>query len=350
MTCPDSGEGAEVKGGLIVTSTADSGTFDSGLHVFSEQAASILGTIATNAGIGDTQVELVWASGDAFVTAVQDALGESDSGAGRPFDTERLGGQVQAKNIPLSADGSRVRIILDSTYASTGNPMTLFVVAHELVHPILNRLAHESGVLADVEFPSLTPVEQARSIARGAADEYRADRVAAALLKSTCSVTSEGGEAMPLDINEVLWDAYCSQFVDVLESHVWPGWPDAVKAYRNHRLELDSLLRRIVEETDQTMTLLGHVQAATDAGGPDPLVEAGGHQGVNLYIADAWNALSDAVHRWPMIPSLSDGAQAYVEIGDAGETALLAMWAKLGLTFEIYPDRSYYTHVSDPQR
>ncbi len=349
MPDPDDDEGVEVTSRLTVASTSNSAEFDSGLHDFSEHIARVLSKIATNAGMSDTQVELVWASGESFVAAVQEALLESDGDA-RPFDAERLGGQVQAKNIPLATDGSLVRIVLDSTYASTGNPLTLFVVAHELVHPVLNRLAHQSGALADVEFPSLTPAEQARSIARGAADEYRADRVAAALLESTCTVTSAGGEPTPLDINDVLGDTYCLQFAEVLDSHVWPGWPNAVTAYRDHRLSLDGLLRRIVEDTDQTMTLLGHAQATTDEGGTDPLVDSGSHRGVSLYIADAWNSIMDAVHAWPIIPRASEAAQAFEGISEAGEAAILDMWAKLGLTFEIYPDRSYYAHVTDPQQ
>lgn len=313
---------------------------------------AVIAAVADRFGAGDIHVDLVLA--DDFVAATQEILDLGNGGSASTFTTERLGGETVAKNLPLSDDGSHVAIVMNRQLLSGSGDVaahSAYLVAHELMHPVLNWLRHESGVLDGVVVPSSTPQEIARSIARIISDEYRADRIASVILGQFACVT-EGGQEVPLNAGHIFGDSYTQQFLQVLDDRVWPGWADAVNAYRVHATDLDAMWQRIVMDTDQTLTLLAHAQAVADASDLDgPLDgEAASHEGVVLYLEPVWESFLAAYDEHRLFENVAEFADADNAVSDALEAALMALWERLGLTFTVYEDRSMYIHVNDPER
>lgn len=190
----------------------------------------------------------------------------------------------------------------------------------------------------------------ARSMMRTVIDEYRADRFASFLLQSLTKAPEHPDGVHQADL---LGSSYAETFGDVLDK-VWPGWPDAVEDYRHHGCTLDALCRRLFEDTDQVLTLLAHAQACADVGDEkesEPFAGLRGtHRASELYLRSVWSAVMNAMDGHGLIPPLAEFAAADLAVCDAGEAELIAMWGRLGLTFDTDGDRSYYVHVSAPQR
>lgn len=114
-----------------------------------------------------------------------------------------------AKNIPAVEDSSQVTIVVNANVLrAMTNELTvssIFLLAHELTHPLINRMRVASGVLDGVPVRSETPTQAARSITRGASDEYRTDRFASVILGLFASVDQDG-ERVPLHQGNVLSD------------------------------------------------------------------------------------------------------------------------------------------------
>jgi hypothetical protein len=309
---------------------------------------------ACDAGVSDLAIKVIQAPD--FTSAVEDAWRRANLADGPPFTTKRLGGQVLAKNIPLSADGSVVEIIFDgSSWPASPTPWDqvnlAFFITHELTHPILSRLRHMSGALDGVPFPSQTPTECARSLVRGAIDELRCDLVADGLIR-VYAASTPSGQHDQLGLPELYGGVYAGQLAEILGTHVYPGWPDLVDAYRHSRLTLDEMWWRLVSETDQAVTLLAHAQAEASAAHTfDPFHRADiDHPGIALYLGPAWDRVTEPLSGLPAIPHLSDFAQAEADLCLAGEEAILTLWQKLGITVEDYPDRSFHLQVEAPMR
>lgn len=263
-----------------------------------------------------------------------------------------------AKNIPMCDDSSRVTIVVNrnvlSTAADESTVSSIFTLAHELTHPVINRMRAASGVLAGVPFPSRTPTECARSITRIAIDEYWTDCFAGIVLGFFAHVDRDG-ERVPLHQGSVMGgvDGYRNQLAHVLESYIHPGWPDLVESYQEHRMSLDVMWGRVVRETDQVFTLLAHAQSSEDGsqtGGPFVDGTTSDNPGVRLYLAPAWKRVMGSLDSMPFTLPLAEFAAADLAVTDAGEVALMTMWETLGLTFDEHEDRSYYIHVTAPTR
>lgn len=326
------------------------------LDGYVKQVGGVISQFAEAAGCPDVSVTVVWVSDDDFAAAVQVALDGAESSS-PPFTTDRLGGSVMAKNISTKDDHSVVTIVMNTQFAAPsghGAAHAFFLLAHEMVHPLLSRLRTASGALDGVVFPSYTPVEMARSMTRTVIDEMRADLVANALLGGVFTCDLPSGGARELTMADLLRDIHSETFGDVLRDHVWPGWPDAVERYRHHDLSLQDLLRHLLEGTDQTLTLLAHTEACARSGGDPDLypfaADRAEHRGSVLYLREMWEALMDADAEFPMLPSLAEFREAEAAVLDAGEAAILAMWGRLGLTFDSGPDRGFHAHVTSPQR
>lgn len=106
--------------------------------------AKVLSAVLQRAGCPPITVEIVWAPFDEFASAVQEAMDASGSTSPR-FTTERLGGQVVGKNIPQDDDHARVTIVMIAPVAGPVSAQVVFLLAHEMVHPVLNRLRAASG-------------------------------------------------------------------------------------------------------------------------------------------------------------------------------------------------------------
>ena len=262
-----------------------------------------------------------------------------------------------AKTIPIGDDHGEVRVIFDSVTWRPGASgdsglLGLFLAAHEFTHAFIGRLRAASGSMEGVILPSRTPVEVARSIARISTEEFVADIVAGRILATAASATVDG-ESRQLRPADLTGHArgYSDQLGMVLGQTVYPGWPNLVQSYREGHINLETMWSGIAQGTDQAITLIAHAEAeAVLNDGPQPLEEIyADHNGAALYLAPAWTAI-----RQEMGDSLFPNPEAFRategRITDAGGTALLEMWKRLGLTFEINPDRSYVIRVSEPMR
>ncbi|GAA1439355.1 hypothetical protein GCM10009641_46880 [Mycobacterium cookii] len=330
-------------------------TRDSGLGELANAVHQITAVVADHYGIPDIHVDLIFA--DDFIGATQDALDEArrDGEAPDTFTTERLGGETVAKNVPRADDFSDIAIVMNRTLlAADGEAVahTIFLIAHELFHPMLNRRRHQSGTLEGVIYPSRTPNEIARSIACTITDEYRADQFASVMLGHFGTITTPGGGTEQLHAGHVFGDGYNQQFTDLLDTHIAPGWPDLVMDYRYGRVGLDDMWRAIASQTDQTFTLLAHAQAVADAARADGPLDGdnGSHRGATLYIAPAWSAVMSALDEHKTLGTPEEFALGDVAIADTVERELFDMWARLGLTFSVNKERNFAIHVTNPQR
>ncbi|GAA2030893.1 hypothetical protein GCM10009839_33420 [Catenulispora yoronensis] len=292
---------------------------------------------------------------DAFAMRDPDLASEGSVG---PYDSQRLGGTAIAKNIILDRQAARVRIVVNGALLAAGpdasvSPWAVFLIAHELAHPILERRRRTSGALErEPEYPR-TATEAARAFVRSALDELHADLMADIVLGHLWSVEIEGQDARPVratDLEVVLGQHL--QVADVLDSHVHPGWPDLVDAHRNWRLSVNDLYVRLFRETDQMLTLLGHAQAeATWLEQLGPLeAECSDHPGAQLYLADVWRRIMKIRDESEFSTDPDVICEQDLAIVAEGEAAVLQMWQRLGLTFDIYEDRGMYIHVDEPLR
>lgn len=269
------------------------------------------------------------------------------------FTTLRMGGGVAAKNLPVADNPNAATVVLNEPvidYADTANGgqvLGAFVVVHELLHPPLNWTRERSGALNSVTFPSHTPSEVARSIVRGACDEYRAD-----CLASTMVAIATRNEEQQVALAGWLAEQHAASLADAFTVSVHPGWADTVDRYRDCEIPLMDMWGTIVEQTDQLFTLLAHADAATtSAERPRCLTGAvAAHAAVALYVQDAWEPVISLLEEQPLVTGVDEFRDLELELLDVGEEALLAMWAKLGLTFTDLPDRGFYIHVNEPLR
>lgn len=273
------------------------------------------------------------------------------------YNPERLGGQAVAKTLDLTEDGFRQRVVINSSALGqldtpAGQMWALHVLSHELAHTLLERLRHSSGALEGVVFPSVTPTECARSMVRVAVDEIRADRVADLVVGTFAKVTMPDGQTKPAQITDAFGAGYRGQIADVLDTVIHPGWPNTVHAYQLGQLSLQEMFSQIGTQTDQVITLLARAHAeALRLERPGALEdECRDHPGATLYLAPAWSRIVHAMGE-DLIP---DGPEPFLarerHLLDEAEVAVLSMWERLGLTFDIHPNRSFYIHVAAPQR
>lgn len=307
-------------------------------------------------------VEVVWAKDFAKTTQeiLEQAHHSEHFAANYNYSTERLGGEAVAKNIAITADSSLIKIVLNKNMLSMAfneaTIATIFVIAHELTHPIIDRTRAKLGILDGVNFPSKTPTEYARSISRSASDEYWADHLASIILGTITTATpSEGGEKFKLNHGHVYGgtEDYRQQISRVLDSHIYPGWPRRTLEYRVGNIDLDTLWEKTLTETDQVITLLAHSQACEDNSGKNNSVfteQITKHKAFRLYLGPAWQKISDSLRSMPIALGIDGFAESDLAITNAGEIALKEMWKNLGISFrdEKPEEGSYYIDVCDP--
>lgn len=321
---------------------------------FAELAYALLDHLREISEVPEVTVT-VWLADD-LATAIPRLSMPGSQYASGPFEARRLGGLVAAKNLPQSEDGSRVAIVFDSSHwADAEDPrlqaIQLSLMAHELAHTLQSRARHAGGSDDDV-YPSFTGQEVARSISRIVKDEYGADVLADTVLAQFANVTHPDGSTGPVGTRE-LYDYGPGSLFELLRlAH--PSWPDIVQRYREHRLDLSEMWGKIVEQTEQTLTTITHVQAAVDRDRPSQgvLEMAPLHElpAVTLYLGPLWRELWNAIRRQTFLGPPDDFARSDREIVAIGESALVAMWNRLGLYPEEKPNREWALWVREPIR
>jgi len=303
-------------------------------------------------GIPESQISLLFT--DDLVGAVRKHARYGED-AGALFSADRIGGVVAAKNLPQTEDYSEVLIVFDtrrwSNEPANGGAARLeqlFLLAHELCHPLMERARYCSGALDGVIFPSFTGNEVARSLSRILADEYRADRIADSYLRQLAN-TNIHGEVRPVGMGEVLGASYLeAAFASVAQAH--PLWPDFVQNYREWGSDLSTMWAGLVGNMEQTITSLIHAQAAADSIGGTMLLEGEPFRSLParmLYLGPLED-LINGFRSQPLLANFEDTRDLDAEIVASGEKAFIEIWTKLGITIEERPDRQWSLWVGEP--
>ena len=169
---------------------------------------------------------------------------------------------------------------------------------------------------------------------RGAADEYRADVLAAVVLRL---MTHEDPRALEFDDVRRMWNAeqHFASLTAVLNDVVHPAWSETVEQVRVGVLDASSAWGVIVTQTDQLLTLLAHADAA--AGMADqPRVLTGPlamHVAVDEHVRDAWMPILAHLSTHVMPTGLPGFAADEHDLLLIGEDSVGCMWDLLGLKY-----------------
>ena len=315
-------------------------------------AHEVLTAVPQFASVPQTTVQaIITADFVATVQRVLDEIGDPNQNYG----TERLGGLAVAKAIRTADDFSAHTVVFDADLWAADtlavSPFGLELASHEMAHVMLGRARWVSGALEGVEFPTVTPIEVARSAVRTAVEEYRADMIAGTVLGSAVSIAQDG-KTRPARPGDFIGDnSYRDQLAVVLDTTVYPGWPDTVQRYRTRHLTLEQMWTQIAESTDQVLTLLGHCEAESHFGDERGAFKAttAAHRGAELYVRPMWSPIMEAVEAQGL-PELVDTKTAELELLDVGEAAVLGMWERLGWDVEVQQDGRFAIWVSAPER
>lgn len=262
-----------------------------------------------------------------FATAVDEArrVGGHDFG---PFGASRLGGDVNGKTVPISADLASARVIIDAnwwTSQSTTDAKRVGLLAHELFHPRLDRLRVEAGSNEHLSTTVHTPADGARWSVRNAVDELRCDLAADSVLKQMFTVQT------PRGIRPLPWGLLGAE-----DANTYLG--ATLDAFDHFHDEWNSLLGRtltgdqqslVARQTGSLLTLLAHAEAearSLDAPGAFAIPAMAEHPMAAL-LRSAWQQICIAYDQ-------SAGWQAVVAndtaITDAGQEAVLNLWQRFG--------------------
>jgi hypothetical protein len=322
---------------------------------FTADANQVFGAleyVRTEASIPSTRVDVIVASD--FTAAVRAHMRDGEG----LFDAERPFGRASAKNLAQDAAGEHVVIVFDA------RPLTMHpdgydrfhalgTIAHELAHPILERARHESGVLSGVVRPSHTPGEISRSLGRIGVDEYRADAICDIVLAQVSSKTVDGVVSPA-----VTWDRDGQGWFNTVRdlfATLHPKLPDVIQTYREWGMDLETMWREVVMQSEAIVTAFMHARAHADqADAPVAILDAPEIRDlpfVQLFLHDTLPPYLETARDGPIVPPLADFAALDARIVSASETMLREIWRRLGLTFTENPQtRQFSIHVTEPLR
>lgn len=274
---------------------------------------------------------------DDFTSEVRNRM-DPDEAAG--FTSDRLGGEVAAKNLSDRDDPTGGFIVINSStqdYADDtngGQAFASYTLAHELIHPPLNRTRFTSGAAALVPLSPRTPSEFARGIVRDAIDEFRCDLTASAILKQLAGEDARRC-AIARAIDQAQADMHFESTVAALDDVVAPGWTDFIDANRAAGRDSQTIWGVVVTQTNQMISLLAHADASAQAAGRGEVLAGDlySHPGVAGLLARVWTPLLDFVRQHPVLPSVTQFADVEEALLGLGEKAVLGLWHDLGLRY-----------------
>ncbi|MGE5674081.1 MAG: hypothetical protein ACM3XM_09345 [Mycobacterium leprae] len=276
------------------------------------------------------------------------------------FTGERIGGQVLGKCIPQTKDYSDVTVLVNArslpSHDMIMSPdlllvaqlvMQVYLVAHEVAHPLLHRIRF-LGAASDVEENS-TLTSIARALTRTIADEYRADRLACGILRAALQPLGNEvslspwklfGEARVLELTDALLGAY-------------PLWPDKVQQNREYKSSLEDMWTDIRTMVKETLVLLAHAQALAEDDGQLDILNRESLAilpAVRLYIRGPWEEFMFTLRKAPIVPAVDQARADDEALVAAGQAALNQLLLSLGLTLEDQPDGRFAIWVGEPRR
>lgn len=340
---------------LLITSAAPSVSAE-GFHDFTNVVKlchGCMGHVALEAGL-PLKTEVILA--DDLKAEVLKHM-RTKPGIDKSFEPERPLGRVAGKNLAQDDDWNHVVIIFDAAdWAKGDGPeasrklLQMSLVAHEIAHPLLARIRVASGVADGVQYPSVTPGEIARSIARVGMDEYFADRIADIIVAQVFS-KGDGEAKTPAyvwDVSAADYKARLRELLDKAHQEI----PQLVNSYRTRHISLDEMWRRVVASLDHLFTIVIHARAHADADGDIPLLDSPEIKDlpfVKAYFADTLPPfLSQFRHTPPVLPP-AEWRERELRVVSAGEAAIREIWRRLGLTFDAPEDRrGYRINVGSP--
>jgi hypothetical protein len=327
------------KSELVLTSAAPSVPES----VFAEFSAiaklchACLEHVAKDAGL-PSRLELVLAD-DFKAEVLKRMRGEPVASRWQP---ERPLGRVAAKNLAQDDLCEHVAIVFDAKDWVHGEAqdasrtlLQMSLMAHELAHPALERIRIASGVAKGVIYPSVTPGELARSLSRTLADEYFADRISDIIVSQVFS-KGQGDAKQPAFVWDLRKAEYTGTIYGIFE-RAYTVLPGLVNSYRIRLLALGDMWAQVVSETEQMLTMFIHARGHADAAGNDPLLGAAGIKElpfVRLYLADTLPPFLEQFRDTPPLLAPNEWARREEKIVRGGETAIMEIWRRLGLTFE----------------
>lgn len=262
-----------------------------------------------------------------FAAAVDEAyrVGGHDFG---PFGAARLGGDVNGKTVPISADHASARVIIDAnwwTRQSTADAQRVGLLAHELFHPRLDRLRVEAGSAEHLARTVHTPADGARWSVRNAVDELRCDLAADSVLKQMFTVqTPRGILPLPLGLLGSEDDNnYLGATLDAFD-HLHDEWSSLLGQTLTG--EQQSLVAR---QTGSLLTLLAHAEAearSLDAPGAFAIPGIAEHP-VGALLHSTWQQICDAYDEYAGWQTIAASDTA---IAAAGQEAVLNLWRHFG--------------------
>jgi hypothetical protein len=208
----------------------------------------------------------------------------------------------------------------------------LFSLLHEVGHTLVERLGTMSGAREIGWHPTAHSLRKAGNAVRHDLDEWRVSSMASTALRGVIT----NGDGQPVSIPDLVGDTYRDALGGVLDS-IYPGWPDAVTRYRNHRMSLEDLYAQVVGETVGVFTFLSHCEAeAAMLARSTPLRdEYAQHPATRLYLGEPWGALVDCDA--PLLAPVSEFADAEGAYLSEVVPKIIEMWRRVGLTFTDGP-------------
>ena len=258
------------------------------------------------------------------------------------FAPGQTGSTVLARSVPQTDDHSRVTVVFDSRLWNDEESLDahskltqLYVVAHELVHPILFRARHASGISLETPFSSAVTREKARSLSQALADEYRADRLASMVIDQLAGSAIQS-KSRKAGYRTTVVDARFSSLRDELNL-AYPKWVDIVQTYRDRIIDLETMRGIVEPSVERVLTTLVHAQAtADDAGeadlfGQPPLAS---FPTMVMHLKEPWQRFMDLLRTQAILPPMGSVRFCEEEVAEVGERSILEIWERLGLMSE----------------
>ncbi len=327
------------------------------VEAFHQHCAAVHGALSEiGRSVGIPQVKVSMILTDDFIDVVRRLTGNHS------FAGQRVGGTVLAKCLPQKKDYSDVIVVMDALAlpgaCRAGPPeeeverqmLQIYLIAHELAHPLLHRARSLAGAPdVDVDSP-LTEANIARCITQLLVDEYRADLIGDAVLRVV--LQSYLGDGNSIGAWDMLGQAYMERLAEALaEAH--PLWPDMVQRYREHEIDLMSMWDEVCTSVKETLVLLTHTQALADSTGQPSVLETealAALPAVRLYLQRPWGVFAKAFRDAPILPAVDLAHGDDSTLVAAGEDAVRQIWSTLGLTLEDRSDGQFAIWVKAPIR
>jgi len=163
-------------------------------------------------------------------------------------------------------------------------------------------------------------------------------------------ISVDGSDPHPVNLEDVFADSYRSFLLDVLQSTIYPGWPDLVQSYQHYEIELSDMSSRLVTETGYVLNLIAHADATAHATDKPPvLTNLADRPAVDLYLGNVWRPIRHVIDGSRNVPSLAEFADVDKALQACGK-GIVDMWSSLGVRGHRISDDQLYLSVNEPVR